>query len=185
MTAPVSTPITAEEFLLMPESEGHELVDGELVEVGMGSESSWIGGYLFHQLMNFVLPRRIGRLFPQESGIQIWPDRPNLVRKPDTYFIRRERISGPNPTGWMRVAPDLVIEVVSPNDKASELEEKLREYREAAIPLIWVIYPATRTAHVLRANGSHDELDEQDALDGEDVIPGFSAPLADLFADPD
>ena len=77
--------------------------------------------------------------------------------------------------------PDLVAEVVSPRDLAEDLEQKLAEYREAGIPLIWVIYPSTRTAHILRTGRQRSELGPAGVLDGEDILPGFSLPLADLF----
>ena len=165
----------------MPESEGHELVDGELVEVGMGSKSSWIAGYLARVMGNFVEDAGVGTVFPQESGIQIWPNRPALVRKPDLVFVRRGRMSGGLPDGWLRITPDLVVEVVSPNDYAANLEEKLREFREAGIQLVWVIYPHTANARIYRADGSNDEVEPGGALDGEHVVPGFSLSLAELF----
>ena len=165
----------------MPESEGHELVDGELVEVGMGSESSWIAGELLGLIRDFIREHRAGRVFPQETGMQVWPDRPNLVRKPDMMFVRRGRIGGGSPRGWLGVVPDLVVEVVSPGDRASELEQKLREYRDAGVPLIWILFPDTENARIYRADGSYAELNADGWLDGEDVLPGFSCSLRTLF----
>ena len=181
MTTPVPTRISAEEFLYLPEGEGHELVDGELVEVGMGFDSSWIGGELHRRMANFVLERGLGITAPQETGIQVWPDRPNLVRKPDAMFIRAGRMPAPRPQGWLRVVPDLVVEVISPNERAEVIEQKLIEYRRASVPLVWVLYPSSRTAHVFRADRSYTELGPEDVLDGEDILPGFRCPLAELF----
>jgi Uma2 family endonuclease len=82
-TTPSAEPITAEQFLHMPENEGAELVDGRIVEVPMGSMSSWLGGYLHHLVIGFVLANHLGWVFPQESGMTIWPGRPRHVRKPD------------------------------------------------------------------------------------------------------
>jgi Uma2 family endonuclease len=81
------------------------------------------------------------------------------------------------PKGWIRIPPDLAVEVVSPNDTAGELEEKLDDYRKAGVPLVWVIYPEQRKARVFRPDGSAVEVMEDDELSGEDIIPGFRCPL--------
>lgn len=184
MTAPApARPYTAEEFLHMPENEGAELVDGRIVEVPMGSISSWIGGFLFARVFQFVEGSSLGWVFPQETGMTIWPERPGHVRKPDLVFVRKARLPGGRPpAGWLTVVPDLVVEVVSPGDEIEAFETKLDEYRKAGIPLIWVIYPGTRRAHVLGANRARTEIAPDGALDGEDVLPGFSCNLAELFS---
>jgi Uma2 family endonuclease len=184
MTATPSTElIDAEQFLHMPENEGAELVDGRIVEVPMGSLSSWIGGELLFLVRLYLSTHDLGWVFPQESGMAVWPNRPRHVRKPDLAFVRRGRLPQGRPgDGWLSVAPDLVVEVVSPGDMVEELEEKLDEYREAGIPLIWVIYPSLEKAHVLRAGRERTELTAGASLDGEDVLPGFRCSLAELFA---
>lgn len=184
MTAPAPARlITAEEFLHMPENEGAELVDGRIVEVPMGSMSSWLGGELLFLVRLFLRSNNLGWVFPQENGMRIWPDHPNRVRKPDLAFVRHGRLPGRQPEpGWLTVVPDLVAEVVSPGDEAEDLELKLVEYREAGIPLIWVIYPLTQRAHILGANRPLVELAPDGILDGEDILPGFTCSLAELFA---
>ena len=175
--------ITAEEFLHMPENEGAELVDGRIVEVPMGSMSSWLGGELLFLVRLFLSSHDIGWVFPQETGMAIWQNRPRHVRKPDLAFVRAGRLPGGKPEeGWLSVRPDLVVEVVSPGDTVQELEEKLEDYREAGIPLIWVIHPSLRRAHVLRPGQARVEVGPDGVLDGEDVLPGFTCSLADLFA---
>jgi Uma2 family endonuclease len=144
MTAPApSRLITADEFLHMPENRGAELVDGRIVEKHMGNESSSVAVEIIFRIRLFLESHRIGRLFESENGLRIWPTHPNRVRKPDVTFVRS--LSRPV-KGWQTVVPDLVVEVVSPNDEAEDLEKKLQEYREAGIALIWVIYraPAVR-----------------------------------------
>lgn len=139
------------------------------------------GGRLHTFVDVFLLTHNLGWALPQESGIAIWPGR-NRVRKPDLTYVRSSRLPGGRPSeGWLTVVPDLVAEVVSPKDRGEELEQKLAEYRESGIPLIWVIYPATRTAHVLGANRQRRELGQDGVLEGEDILPGFSVPLADIF----
>ncbi|MBE0609309.1 MAG: Uma2 family endonuclease [Dehalococcoidia bacterium] len=184
MTAPApARPYTADEFLHMPENEGAELVDGQIVEVPMGSISSWIGGELLFLVRLFLRSNELGWVFPQETGMTIWPDRPGHVRKPDLVFVRKGRLPGGRPpAGWLTVVPDLVVEVVSPGDEIEAFEAKLDEYRAAGIPLIWVIYPGTRRAHVLGTSRPRTEIAPDGSLDGEDVLPGFSCKLAELFS---
>ena len=180
--APVLTArITAEEFLCMPESGDHELVNGELVEVPMGFDSSWMGGELYGLARNFVRDNALGIVAPQETGIQVWPDDPTRVRKPDLLFIKKGRLPrGPLPSGWLTVVPDLVVEVVSSNDRVANLHRKIQDYRRAGVPLIWVIFPDPLKAQIYRGTGPVDELGPDDSLDGEDVIPGFRCPLSAL-----
>ncbi|MFN0094418.1 MAG: Uma2 family endonuclease [Dehalococcoidia bacterium] len=181
--APTLVPpkLTADEFLLSAESDGFELVDGVVEEVAMGSESSWLGGELHGRLREFVRAGRLGLVFPQESGITIWPGDPFTVRKPDVLFVRRDRVpAGGIPKGWLSVVPDLVVEVVSPRENAGALQGKLFDYRRAGVPLIWVIYPDPKSAVVWR--GESVELVPADGvLDGGDVLPGFRLSLRDLF----
>ena len=167
----------------MPDTEGAELVDGRVVEVSMGSMSSWLGGELLFLIRLYLRQHDLGWVFPQETGMAIWPGRPMHVRKPDLAFVRRGRLPGGKPEeGWLTVAPDLAVEVVSPGDTAEGLEQKLDEYREAGIRLMWVLYPASRKAVVLRGDGSRMEVGPDGALSGEDVLPGFECSLPDLFA---
>lgn len=167
----------------MPESEGAELVDGRIVEVPMGSMSSWLGGELLFLIRTFLAGRQLGLVFPQETGLAIWPQHPGRVRKPDLTFVGKASLSEDGlPQGWLRVVPSLVVEIVSPGDRVEDLDAKLAEYREAGIPLIWVIHPGTRTAHVLGANLPLREVGADGSLDGGDILPGFVCRLADLFA---
>ncbi len=86
-----------------------------------------------------------------------------------------------SPKDWVKIRPDLAVEVVSPNDSAEDLEEKLDDYRTAGVPLIWVIYPELRKVKIFRQDGPAGELREDDVLSGEDVIPGFRCPLREIL----
>ena len=80
-----------------------------------------------------------------------------------------------------RSLPILAVEVVSPNDIVYQLEDKLEDYRKVGVPLVWVVYPNSRTVRVYRADGSTSHLHEDDELSGEDVIPGFRCPVREIF----
>jgi Uma2 family endonuclease len=176
------TRYTPEDLLAMPDGEGYELVDGQLVERNLGLESSGVGGELYFHLRLYCEDHSVGRVLPADSGYQCFPHKPRLVRRPDVSFIRRERLPGGRlPKGWGGFAPDLAVEIVSPNDLAEGLEEKLGDYRKAGVPLVWVIYPGARTVRVHHGDGSSVCLDESGELSGEDIIPGFRCPVREIL----
>jgi Uma2 family endonuclease len=165
---------TPEDLLSMPDGKNYELVDGRLVEQDMGAESSWIEGRLMSRLTLFCEEQRLGWVWPSSNGYQCFPHAPGRVRRPDVSFIRTGRLPGGElPKGHVRIPPDLAVEVVSPRDLASELDEKLEDYQKAGVPLVWVIHPESRTVTIYRSDGSVSRLHQDDELSGEDVIPGF------------
>jgi Uma2 family endonuclease len=178
MTTPAPTrPITAEEFLHMPESDGAELLDGVIVEKNGGNESSILGIEIAARIWTFIRGKKLGRVAGSDNGLRIWPNRPRHVRKPDVTFVRSTAKPVP---GWLETVPHFVVEVVSPNDLASDLERKLADYREAGIPMIWVIYPETRSAQVLTPTARLD-VHPNGTLEAGEVLPGFTLSLEDLF----
>ncbi len=174
--------ISAEEFLALPDSKSFELVDGKLVEKRMGAKSSYVAGRLYALLNSFCETPFRGWIFPGDTSYQFLPGRPNLVRKPDVSYVRAGRFPDEQvPDGHIRIAPDLAVEVVSPNDLCYEVEEKVAEYRAAGIPLVWIIIPPTRVVLVRRGDGGGVEVGESGELSGEDVLPGFRCPVGALF----
>jgi len=173
---------TPEDLLAMPDGEGYELVDGQLVSRKMGAESSFVGGRLYWRLAPFSEEHDLGITWPADNGYQCFPHQPSLVRRPDVSFVRFGRLPGDvPPKGWVKIPPDLAVEVVSPNDGAEKVEEKLADYRKARVPLVWIIYPEARVARVHRIDGPPSYLLEHDDLSGEDIIPGFRCPLREIL----
>src|SRR5438034_6318917 len=102
----------------------------------MGLESSGVGGELLIYLGPHCKEHGLGRALPADSGYQCFPHAPGLVRRPDVSFIRKDRLPGGRlPKGWAKFPPDLAVEVVSPNDLAESVEEKLNDYRKVSVPL--------------------------------------------------
>jgi Uma2 family endonuclease len=173
---------TPEDLLAMPDGVGYELVDGQLVERNKGAESSEVGGRLFLRLGRFCEEHPLGKVWPADNGFQCFPHRPRMVRKPDVSFVRRGRLPRDvSPEGWITIPPDLAVEVVSPQDRVYELEEKLDDYRKVRVPLVWVILPKLRRATVYRADASIRLVFEDDDLSGDEVIPGFRCPLREIL----
>jgi Uma2 family endonuclease len=166
----------------MADGKNYELVDGRLVERNMGAESSWIGGRLHSRLDLFCDEHSLGWVWPADNSYQCFAHAPKLVRRPDVSFIQAGRLPGGDlPKDHVRIPPDLAVEVVSPSDLAYEVEERVDDYLNAGVPLIWVIYPENRTVFIRRSNGTVTRLHQNDELSGEDVIPGFRCVVRSLF----
>lgn len=165
------------------DGELYEFVGGQAVEKPMGAESDEVALALGGRLREFALGHKLGRVYGTSTGYRdCFPHAPKLLRKPDVSFVAEARLpDGRSPRGDFLTAPDLAVEVVSPNDLYEDVTEKVWDYRQAGVRLIWVIDPATRTVLVRRLDGSVSELAETGTLSGEDVIPGFSCPVTELF----
>jgi len=176
------THYTPEELLAMPDGKSYELVRGQLEERNMGVESSWVGTQIVIVLGQFCRLHQLGRVLQADTGYQCFPHDPGMVRRPDASFVKTGRFPDDVlPKGWAKVPPDLVVEVVSPNDLVYKLEEKLSDYRKVGVLLIWVINPESRTVMVYRRDGSISLLQDDDELSGEDVVPGFRCPIREIL----
>ncbi|MFN0096525.1 MAG: Uma2 family endonuclease [Dehalococcoidia bacterium] len=182
VAAPVPAPprsITAEEFLWLPDTDGFELVDGELQEKAMGFKAAWIGGEILGRIRDFAGRPRGSVVAGHEAGVTIWPGNPRLLRKPDVLYVRPGKVEK-LPDGWLSVVPDLVVEVISPREDANALHRKILDYRRAGVPNIWVIYPDSSTAEVWIGDRM-ESIPPEGVLDGDAFLPGFRIVLAELL----
>lgn len=180
----VKTRMSAEQLWEMPEVPGKqfELVRGELVEMpGAGAVHTVIARLVFRLLDGFVVANGIGEVF-QDGLSYILQRDPDIVRTPDVSFVAGERVPADWPAGFLPLAPDLAVEVVSPYDRAEDVHAKTRDYLEGGTRLVWVLWPSTSTVSVRGADGMARELGPDDELDGGDVLPGFRVRVGDLFA---
>jgi Uma2 family endonuclease len=185
MNVATKVEVTPEDLLAMPDGDRYELVDGALVERKMGTRSSWVGGQVYSLLTQHCKAQPVGWALPADAGYQGFPDGPNKVRKPDASFIRLGRVPGEElPEGWLKLAPDLAVEVVSPNDLYCEVEEKVHQYLRAGVRLVWVVNPELRKVRIHRIDGTVADLGDGQELSGEDVVSGFRCPVAELFRPP-
>lgn len=176
---------TPDDLLKLPDGERFELVDGHLVERNVSSYSSMVEVAVQWALFDYNRTKKLGWVFSATNMYRCFPHRPNLIRKPDASFILRDRAGVDEiNTNIVTIAPDLAVEIISPNDEAEEMEIKTRDYLRAGVRLIWVIFPVARAARVHRLDGSIAGLAEGDDLDGEDVLPGFRCRLGDVLPPP-
>jgi Uma2 family endonuclease len=177
---------TPDDLLTMPDGDHYELVDGRLVEHKMSFWSSCVAGIIFRTLELFCRENRLGWVLTEGTSYQCFPALPGRVRKADVSFIRSQRYSLVQATteGHCPIAPDLSVEVISPNDTAYEIDEKVRELLDAGVPLMWVVNPEQRTVAIHRAGGPGTILRENDEISGEDVIRGFRSRVGDFMQPP-
>ena len=132
-------------------------------------------------LMNFVESYPWGVVLGAETGFVI-ASNPDTVRAPDAAFIRADRVSDGLPQGFFPAAPDLAVEVLSPDDRASEVLAKVEDWLGAGCRAVWVVDPKTRTVAVYRATGEAVILKTTDTLTGGDILPGLEIPVGKIFA---
>ena len=181
-TVQTPTLFTPADLLAMPDGKHLELVDGNLVEKPVSVLSSIVEIRTARRLDAFCEAHQTGVVLSSANGIQCFPDEPRKVRKPDVSFVKRERFSREHlKEGYLSIAPDLTVEVISTHDEAAELNEKVEEYLAAGVSLVWVIDPETQIVVIHRADGTVTKLHKNDELSGENVIPGFKCKVAELF----
>ena len=172
----IPTTMTLEEFL-EHDVEGYEYVNGELVPMAPPSrEHGEISVNIIHYLYSYVYEQKLGRLYTAETTFQIG----ERTAKPDVAFVSTARLTGDKTKGFS-IPPDLAIEVVSPSDVQSRIAAKALAYLNAGTRLVWVLEPVTKTVTVYRSERDIKMLTQEDTLTGEDVVPGFSCPVAQLF----
>lgn len=174
---------TVEDVIRMDDHEDRlcELVEGTLVEKAMGYEESGVAGLIITALNIFIRPRKLGVVTGEAGPFELLG---GLVRYPNVAFTSwarfpgRKRPKAPVP----RLAPDLAVEVLSKSNTAAEIKRKLGEYFGAGVRLVWVVDPRKRTVRVHTSVDQSVLLEEGQSLDGDDVLPGFTLSLKDLFA---
>jgi Uma2 family endonuclease len=176
---------TAEELFELPDDgRRHELVEGDLVPVTpAGFEHGDLAGEVFFHVKAFVREHRLGVVLAAETGFVLQRD-PDTVRAPDVAFVRADRVPPKDQRRrFAELAPDLVAEVVSPTDRAGEVNGKVAQWLDAGVRLVWVVDPENRVVVAHEPGGLAHLLREDGLLDGGDVLPGFRLPLAELFGD--
>lgn len=176
--------ITAVDLYAMPDHGGRqELVRGEIVP--MSPASTYHGKIVMRivrHLANHVAENELGEVYAAETGFKLAKD-PDTVRAPDVAFVAGERIppEGEPETGFWAIAPDLVVEVISPHDAASAVQDKVVDYLDAGGRLVWLLDPQARTVTEYAALDQIRVLRTGETLGGGEVLPGFALPLSTLF----
>jgi Uma2 family endonuclease len=173
--------ITGEELLAMGDIGPCELIDGRIVPMTPpGGEHGRIEMSLGAMLFHFVQQHDLGWVIGGEAGVYIQRN-PDTVRGMDIAFFSKQRLPEGPPQGYFGVAPELVVEVLSPRDSWTEVQQKVAEYFSIGVQRVWVVNPRKRTVLVYRSATEAQELAEGDPLVGEGVLEGFALPVETLF----
>ena len=160
-----------------------ELVEGVVIDMSRpGWEHGEILMMLATRIHSHVLENDLGRVAVGDTGfvLERRDDGKDTVRGLDLAFVSKERASERLSSGWTTIAPDLAVEVISPSNKAGDIELKIRQLLRAGTGLIWIVYPDLRSITVHTIDGAVT-LQEDDSLTGGDALPGFDVRVADLF----
>lgn len=160
-----------------------ELVDGVLVEKTVGTYESYLAGLLVHFIWMHVQQNNLGIVLPPDGMMRLAP---GLVRIPDVSFISWQRLPQQkvprDPIA--NVVPDLAGEIISKSNTSEEMERKLSDYFTGGVRQVWYVYPRSREVRVHTGPEQYAVLSNQNCLEGGRVLPGFSLPLQQLFAEP-
>jgi Uma2 family endonuclease len=127
------------------------------------------------------MPRRLGDVLGAETGFLL---RPNHVRAPDCAFVAAGRLpAGSDPIGYAELAPDFLVEVVSPGDTAADVQEKIDDWLQSGTKVVWAVYSSLRTVVVWRGSGRGERKSNDDDLDAEPALLGFRCKVSELFDD--
>ena len=173
--------ITADDLLAMSSKGRYELTEGRLIEMSPpGSEHGLIVFSISLVVGNYVKQKKLGKVFAAETGFRLSRN-PDTVRAPDVAFVSSARMPGKLPKGYMDIAPDLVVEVVSPSDDADDMQLKIKEWLDAGAKMVCYVYPSSRQVVVYRSLRDVRVLTETDTLTGDDILPDFSLPVKEIF----
>jgi Uma2 family endonuclease len=173
--------ISAEELFQMPNLGRCELVRGELIMMSpAGSKHGWIVGNLTIVLGNFIKLHKLGEIMGAETGFIIRRN-PDTVLAPDVAFIRGERLAGNMPDGFFDGAPDLAVEVLSPSDRTSEVQGKIRSWLEAGSRAVWIVDPKTQSVAIHKSTRDIVVLGTADMLSDPQMLPDFNVPVIEIF----
>jgi Uma2 family endonuclease len=174
------------EFANRPENEGKrlELVRGEVVEMpSPGELHGLLCGWIAHLLWVYVLKRRSGGVSSNDTGLLV-EEGPDTVRGPDLILFGESRTLDQLSPRYSTRIPQLVVEVLSPNDRGNRHARRVGQYLRRGVPLVWAVDPEDRTVAVYRPHENHQVLDETEELTGNGVLADFRLRVAELFALP-
>lgn len=175
--------ITGEELLAMGDLGPCELIDGRIIPMSpAGGKHGLIEYRIGQKLGAYVDDRKLGWIFVGETGLYIRRN-PDRIRAADVAFVSRQRLARYPEEGFLSVAPELIVEVISPNDTWEEMRRKLQDYFSIGVERVWVVEPENRAVVVYRSVSESRVLAEGDVLLGEGVLAGFRLPVAELFAE--
>ncbi|MGH2457558.1 MAG: Uma2 family endonuclease [Chloroflexota bacterium] len=176
--------LTVEEFARLPTGQGvrYELVNGELrTMAAAGGRHGAVVARITVRLGSFLESHDLGVLFGAETGFFLQRN-PNHLRAPDAAFVTHERLAGLDQVaGFLEVAPDFVVEVVSPSDSWSDVTSKAQDWLDRGVRIAWLVDPEAHSVEVWRTGGRVERRARDEEVDAEPALPGFRCRASELF----
>jgi len=185
---PTDHALSADDWAALPADRWHyEIVSGQLLRLPAADlRYDLIAGDFLRTIGNFVRANALGRVTLADSGFLVSaPGEPDTVMVPAVAFVRAEH--APDETekaAYLRVVPDLVIEIAAPGQLRPALAEKAALWLGAGVRLVWVVWPNRRQVEVsslVDGVPSTRTLSADETLDGGEVLPGFSVSVQHIF----
>jgi len=176
----LKSPATLEDLLRCPEDgRKYELVDGEILVSPAGVRHAQVVVKIVHIIATYLDAHAIGVVCGDNLGIRF----PNgNLRSPDVTFVRNAKVpAGEAAEGFPNFIPDLAVEVLSPNDSLRQVGQKIGEFLDCGVPLVWLVDPARETVTVYRSLSQTEQLGSTDIITAEPILPGFSCQVSRFF----
>ena len=176
----IKKPVTIDDMYHMPEDgQKYELVDGEVVVSPGGMYHGEITINIARIIATFLDDHPIGKVYGDNVGV-IFPT--GNLRSPDAFFIRTEKLpGGKSPDTFGKFVPDLAIEVLSPGNRSRYVANKIGEFLECGVPLVWVVDPKAQTVTAYRSLTNIQQFTATDTISAEPILPGFSCLVSRFF----
>ena len=176
----IKKPVTIDDMYHMPkDGQKYELVDGEVVVSPAGINHAEIVIKIAHIIATFLDDHPIGKVFGDNVGI-IFPT--GNLRSPDVSFVRMDKFpDGKSPVTFGEFVPDFAVEVLSPGDRPRQVADKIGEFLECGVPLVWVVDPRAQTVTAYRSLSNIQQFNADDTITAEPVLPGFTCLVSRFF----
>lgn len=175
--------MTAADFMtLQADGYAYELINGRLVEMSpAGYEHGSVAAVIIYFLVEYARRTKRGRVQTSETGFRTRRD-DRTVRAPDAAFMPYTKVPETERfQGYLDIAPDLVVEVISPHDSAEAVEAKTQEWLDFGVRMVWNCYPSSQRIHIFRSGLKSEILTVNDTLEGGDILPGFRVEVSAFF----
>jgi Uma2 family endonuclease len=176
----IKKPVTIDDMYHMPrDGQKYELVDGEVVVRPAGVRHAEIVIKIAHIFATFLDDHPIGKVYGDNVGL-IFPT--GNLRSPDVSFVRMEKLpEGKSPVTFGNFVPDFAAEVLSPGDRPRQVADKIGEFLECGVALVWVVDPGKQTVTAYRSLTNTQQFNASDTISAEPILPGFTCPVSHFF----
>lgn len=182
METTITKSFTAIDLQEISKNGRYELIKGDIKEMApAGEEHGLVASLVIQVIGNYVRKNKLGITTSSETGYKL-SENPDTVKAPDMAFKSNKTLAKKEVVkGYSEVMPDLVVEVNSPNDKYSDVVRKVEEWLNSGVMAVWVIDPGDRSLSVYDSSGNFIILNEEDEIEGKDILPNFKCKVKELF----